>query len=65
MLLYLILITLICLCWGGGFYGWSSPNGRYVGGILGLLGLILLIVLILMVIGVASSGSVGPVYPTR
>jgi hypothetical protein len=65
MLLYLILITLILLCWGGGYYGWNVPNGRPVGSILGLCGLVLLIVLILMLIGVGSVNSPSPTYINR
>lgn len=48
----LVYITLITLCWGGGwgFYR-GVPNWGWCGGLLGLLGLVFLILLILMFVG--------------
>ena len=56
-LLVVILVTLIALCWGGGYGVWQGVpgNGRFIGGFLGILGLILFIVLVVMFIG-----SLGP-----
>lgn len=49
-LLVLILVTLILLCFGGG-YGLWNPARPWIGGVLGLLGLILLIVLVILFMG--------------
>lgn len=47
-LLVLILVTLIALCWGGGYGAWRGmPDRPFVGGLLGVLGLILFIVLVI------------------
>lgn len=48
-MLVLVLVTLIALCWGGG-YGFyrSAPDRPFVGGLLGILGLILFIVLVMV-----------------
>lgn len=58
--LVLILVTLILLCWSGG-YGvyWGVPDGRgfWPGSILGVLGLVLLVVLIIMFVGSAPMPS--------
>lgn len=56
-LLVLILVTLIALCWGGGWGLWN-PQRPYVGGLLGVLGLILFIVLVVMFIN--GPLTVGP-----
>lgn len=48
-LLVLILVTLIALCWGGG-WGIFRPDRPYPSVLLGVLGLILFIVLVVMVI---------------
>ena len=53
-LLVLILVTLIALCWGGGFTIYRSGIGVWPSGLLGLLGLILFIVLVLIFMGGAS-----------
>ena len=38
----LILVTLIALCWGGGYGAWRGlPDRPFIGGLLGVLGLIL------------------------
>ncbi len=57
-LLVVILITLIALCWGGGWGIWSAPNvPRMWPGLLGILGLILFIILVM--IFVQGPGVVG------
>lgn len=44
-----MIVTLIALCWGGGWGVWRGvPGYGYVGGLLGILGLILLVVLVIM-----------------
>lgn len=55
-MLVLIMVTLITLCWGGG-YGFyrASPDRPFVGGILGVLGLILFIVLVMIFVGGAGT----------
>ena len=52
-LLVVILVTLIALCWGGGYGVWYGvpDRGRFIGGFLGILGLILFIVLVVIFIG--------------
>jgi len=52
-LMVLILVTLIALCWGGGWgvYRASPTNGPFVPGLLGILGLILFIVLVILFVG--------------
>jgi hypothetical protein len=51
-LLVVIMITLIALCWGGGWGIYrGAPGYGYVGGLLGILGLILFIVLVMMFVG--------------
>lgn len=48
-LLVIILVTLIALCWGGGYGIWSAvPGQRVWPGLLGLLGLVLFIALVIM-----------------
>jgi hypothetical protein len=45
----LILVTLVCLCWGGGYGVYrAGPPYYFVGGLLGVLGLILFIVLVVI-----------------
>lgn len=58
-LLVLILVTLIALCWGGGWSVWH-PERPYIGGLLGILGLILFIILVMTFVGNA-----GLSVPTR
>lgn len=52
-LLVIVLITLIALCWGGGWgvYRGVPGNGLFIGGLLGVLGLILFIVLVILFVG--------------
>lgn len=52
-LLVLILVTLIALCWGGGYgcYRGVPGHGLFIGGLLGVLGLILFVVLVVLFIG--------------
>lgn len=57
-LLVLIIVTLIALCWGGGFGVYGLPDGRGIwpGRLLGILGLILLVVLVIMfVVGIPAT----------
>ena len=57
-LLVIILVTLILLCWGGGYGFWNqAPHGQYIGGVLGVLGFILLIVLVVMFMGAVPAHS--------
>ncbi len=67
-LLVLILITLIALCWGGGwgFYRGMPGYGPGIGGLLGILGLIFLIVLILLFVGgISTDGTMAPPHRGR
>jgi hypothetical protein len=55
----LIIVTLIVLCWGGGFgiyRGVPNNGGLWPGTILGILGLILFIVLVIMFVGGGGEG---------
>ncbi len=57
-LLVLILVTLITLCWAGGYGVYRGlPEQPFYGGLLGILGLILFIVLVMVFI--QGAGSVG------
>lgn len=59
-LLVVVLVTLIALCWGGGYGIYcTAPGQRVWPGLLGMLGLILFIVLVIMFIqGPAAVGVV-------
>jgi hypothetical protein len=57
-MLVLVLVTLIALCWGGGWGGYRATGQPYWG-VLGILGLILFIVLV--VIFIQGSSTVGVV----
>ncbi len=59
-LIVLVLVTLIALCWGGGFGVWRSypAGGPWLPGLMGILGLILLVVLVIMFVGGEVSGDV-------
>ena len=46
-LVVLVLVTLIALCWGGGWGGYRATGQPYWG-LLGVLGLILFVVLVVM-----------------
>lgn len=53
----LILVTLILLCWSGGYNAYRTiPNngGFWPGSLLGVLGLILLVVLVIQFMGGAA-----------
>ncbi len=53
-LLVVVLVTLIVLCWAGGwgvYRGLPDGRGFFPGSLLGILGLILFIVLVVMFIG--------------
>jgi hypothetical protein len=53
-MLVLMLVTLIVLCWSGGYGVYRGvPDGRgfWPGSILGILGLVLLVVLVIMFVG--------------
>ncbi len=54
-LLVLILVTLIVLCWGGGWGIYrTGPQGFFPGTLLGVLGLILFIILVMVFVGNAG-----------
>ncbi len=59
-LMVVVLVTLIALCWGGGWGFWrgNPAGGPLVPGLLGMLGLILFIVLVILFVGGGISGDV-------
>ncbi len=56
----LMIITLIALCWGGGWGVFWLPDrrGYFPGGLLGILGFVWLVILVILFMG-------GSATPTR
>ena len=61
-MIVLVLITLLCLCWDGGWGIYRGvPAYGYMGGLLGPLGAIILIVLVFLFLNGTGGAELGAI----